>query len=409
RPPARAAAARALGELGDPRAVEGLGAALGDATEAVRAEAAEALGELEAQGAIPALVSALGDHSDRVRQSSVSALRRLGLPAVEALLTELRSAEDSRRWRAAWALGECAAPSAADPLLRALQDESENVRAQAALALGGIGARHAVKALRRAAAEDNAPSVREAAALALARLGATPSPDQRGGEASVRYDQDYSGPGHFRNTQPLDVREGADARSAPRSRWRLSLLLLAFAALLLLGVWGVREILKARAARGHDLTVSRTGTSKSAATDRPPQPGEGAGTATRTTPRDEGAGGAEPKGGGPGATKSRDEDPAGSGAANGSLADCQIVNATRYIDGDSLVVRGQVVNSGSGAARNVAVRVTIRDAYDEIVVRREGPTEPRTLRPDHAADFHISMPLPVLDAEPRIEVVARWD
>jgi HEAT repeat protein len=368
--PARAAAARALGSLGDVRAVDGLAAALSDTTEGVRAEAAESLGELAAQGAVPALVGALGDSSDRVRQSAVSALRRLGTPSVNALVEELRSPTDARRWRAAWALGECAAPEAAEPLLRALQDGSENVRAQAALSLGTIGARRATESLERAMS-DASPSVREAATLALARLGHAPPPGAAvRGDADVRYPPDGSGLTRTHPAAHLDVRERP--RRTPRRRFRLPLsaLLIALAVLLVIAVWATGEALRLRAAR------------------RAARPA-GIGTVKPYTP--------------PPVPKTPD------GPANGSTADCQVVNPSFYVEGDTLIVRGQVVNEGVGTAKNVGVRITVLDAYDEVVARWDVDASPQEIAPNHSATYKLTMPLPPITSRPTMKVVARWD
>jgi hypothetical protein len=72
-----------------------------------------------------------------------------------------------------------------DLALRALRtDPSLKVRAQAAIVLGQRGAQEAVPALREAAANDDAPAVRVAAAAALARIGDRAA--RRDRDASVR-------------------------------------------------------------------------------------------------------------------------------------------------------------------------------------------------------------------------------
>ncbi|HSW29622.1 MAG TPA: HEAT repeat domain-containing protein [Longimicrobiales bacterium] len=74
----RTEAARALGDVGDPRAVRPLVAALGDAEAPVREEAARALGRLNDPSAAGALAAALADDAWRVQDAAASALRSLG-------------------------------------------------------------------------------------------------------------------------------------------------------------------------------------------------------------------------------------------------------------------------------------------------------------------------------------------
>jgi HEAT repeat protein len=404
--PARAAAARALGSLGDRRAVKPLAQSLGDTTESVRAEAAEALGELNAEDAIPDLVGAVGDGTDRVRQAALSALRRLGPRATDALVDELRAPESGRRWRAAWALGECAAPVAAEPLARALEDDAENVRAQAALSLGAVGARHAAGALREAAT-DPSTAVREAATLSLARLGESPAPDDAGGEETMRMGEDR-GPGvGSHNTGEVTLRDRT--RSRPARRWSvdLTVLLIALAVLVLVIVLLLGEAIKARGVRevgSTPIPPSRTGE-----TTQPTNAGK-EGAATKTA--EPGQPSEEPVDGP--ATSGPGSQDAGSGTtvppgAGQSPAQCEITNRSWFVDGDALVARGQVVNSGTGVAKNVGVRITVKDSYGEVVARRDGPVKPNRIRPGHSGDFVVSMPLPALTAKPSVEAQVKWD
>jgi len=92
-----------------------------------------------------------------------------------------------------------------------------------------------------------------------------------------------------------------------------------------------------------------------------------------------------------------------------SLADCQVTRSAWYGQGDGFVVRGQVVNSGAGDARNVAVRVTVRGPGGELVARRERPTSPPDIPAGHSGAFTIPVPLPGSIAKPEVEARARWD
>jgi len=74
----RNAAAKALGNIGDPRAVDSLIAALSDKAAFVRCAAAEALGKLGNQRAVDSLIEATKDEDDLVRKSAVIALGEIG-------------------------------------------------------------------------------------------------------------------------------------------------------------------------------------------------------------------------------------------------------------------------------------------------------------------------------------------
>jgi len=88
----RQGAAMALGEIGDPRALEALAARLEDESHLVRQVAAIALGKLGAVEALAPLLRALDDESEIVRRAAVNALGMLGdpraLPALERLVVE---------------------------------------------------------------------------------------------------------------------------------------------------------------------------------------------------------------------------------------------------------------------------------------------------------------------------------
>ena len=88
----RQAAALALGDMGDPRAVEGLIERLGDASEAVRQSAAVSLGKLGAQEAVEPLIQAMSDESELVRKAAINGLGMIGdkraLPALKRAAAE---------------------------------------------------------------------------------------------------------------------------------------------------------------------------------------------------------------------------------------------------------------------------------------------------------------------------------
>lgn len=215
-PRVRREAARELGERGAREAVPALVGSIrrcpaGDAesTEehAARAAAAVALGKIGDPASAPALLDAIADPFNLGTAAS-TALGRLDPPPFEALLRTTRDANAWRRARAVLALaeigdrravetmvtllgdGEAAVRRAAasafeklrderaiDPLTRVLaNDPSSLVRTYAAMALGALGARHAVPALLEAT-RAREPNLRRAAARALCRIGDPRSAD----------------------------------------------------------------------------------------------------------------------------------------------------------------------------------------------------------------------------------------
>jgi HEAT repeat protein len=166
----RQAAAVALGAIGDPRAVEPLSAALRDGNSYVRRAAAEALGRLGGPHAVGPLIAALRDEDERIREAAAEALGRLGDPrAVGPLIAALRDEDSYVRREATEALVKIDGP-AVEPLIAALRDEDERIREAAAEALGRLGDPRAVGPLI-AALRDEDSDVRQAAAEALVKIG----------------------------------------------------------------------------------------------------------------------------------------------------------------------------------------------------------------------------------------------
>jgi HEAT repeat protein len=175
RPPARVAAAHALGDAAGaderPRALDALAAALGDDLAQVRAEACASLGALSDERSVPALTARLGDGDAAVRQAAAIALGAIGHPDAFAPLAEaLREGPADLRFQAATSLAEVDAARAYDPLVAAIGDADPQVVSAIALSLGAVGdgraTGHLVKLLDHADA-----GVRFDAAYALAQLG----------------------------------------------------------------------------------------------------------------------------------------------------------------------------------------------------------------------------------------------
>jgi len=170
----RAAAAKALGKMGNPESVDPLLQVLaGDPSAAVRAASAQALGELRQPTAGKALVEALDDPAPEVRQAAVLAVAQLKWGAAgSALAGRLEVDRDVKvRELVAYALGELGGTQWVSALARALAgDSSPRVRLNAAEALGKVEARGELEVLV-AALEDPDVHVREAVVVALGRMG----------------------------------------------------------------------------------------------------------------------------------------------------------------------------------------------------------------------------------------------
>ena len=173
--PVRAAAAQALGSLGDPEALADLAeAAAGDDDPAVRAAALEALTELDDPAALAHLAEAIaGDADPAVRAAAAQALAELDDPAALSQIAEAMASDSSASVRAAaaGALGSAGDPAALSTLAEAAAgDHDPAVRAAALEALAELDDSAALPTLAQAAAGDSDPMVRAAAVEALAAL-----------------------------------------------------------------------------------------------------------------------------------------------------------------------------------------------------------------------------------------------
>lgn len=168
----RAAAAAALGKLGDSRAFHGLAERLHDRDDSLRLAIIAALGDLDDPVALPALHALLMARSARLRQAAAEACLRLGDRATPLpVLVELLQCGDwQARQRAAATLAWPGNAGAVHALCCALVDRAAGVRVEAARALGVIGDRAAVPVLLRTL-YDRDTDVRRQAATALARIG----------------------------------------------------------------------------------------------------------------------------------------------------------------------------------------------------------------------------------------------
>jgi HEAT repeat protein len=151
-PDVRASAANALLKIGDARGVEAIYTTLENGMGDSRIEAAEAVGQIGGTRAIEALCKALGDVDWRVASCAAKALVKIGAPAARALCK---------------ALG--------DPNRVRNDGNGVHTRTDAAESLVKIG-EPAVKALHEALADGDS-DVRRCVAEALKRIG-VPAPPQ---------------------------------------------------------------------------------------------------------------------------------------------------------------------------------------------------------------------------------------
>jgi HEAT repeat protein/beta-lactamase regulating signal transducer with metallopeptidase domain len=165
---------RTLGELGDPRAVAALSAALRtDKDPTVRRAAAWALGQIGDDKGVAALSDAIKSDSDlEVRRTSVWAVGQIGsAAATPALAVAVRDNDKDLRANAVWAIGQIGDASGVAVLATSIKDADASIRNQSAWALGQIGEDNGVSTLT-AALKDSDEQVRSTAVWALGQIGA---------------------------------------------------------------------------------------------------------------------------------------------------------------------------------------------------------------------------------------------
>jgi HEAT repeat protein len=132
----RTRSAEALGEIGDPAAVQPLIDALSDKSTDVQYVAAKSLGMLADVRAVEPLIGKLKSEEKWVRRGAAHSLGLIGdKRAVDPLIALLADPHHDVRAQAAWALGRLGEGRAIEPLKPLLQDPRENVQKEAAAAL----------------------------------------------------------------------------------------------------------------------------------------------------------------------------------------------------------------------------------------------------------------------------------
>jgi HEAT repeat protein len=161
-------AAKALGKIGNERAVEPLINALKNKEGNVRRESAEALGKIGDTRAVEPLVKALGYGSYGPESIVVESLVKMGKPAVEPLIQAMKDKNRYVRKGAAYVFFETGDARAVEPLVKALGDEYDDVCKVVGDALVKIGA-PAVEPLIQASQDEN-KDVRRKAVEALVKI-----------------------------------------------------------------------------------------------------------------------------------------------------------------------------------------------------------------------------------------------
>jgi HEAT repeat protein len=130
-----------------------------------RTRSAEALGEIGDPAAVQPLIDALSDTSTDVQYVAAKSLGMLADPrAVDPLIGKLKSEEKWVRRGAAHSLGLIKDKRAVDPLIALLADPHHDVRAQAAWSLGRLGENRAIESLKPLLQDPREDVQKEAAA-----------------------------------------------------------------------------------------------------------------------------------------------------------------------------------------------------------------------------------------------------
>jgi HEAT repeat protein len=167
-PVVQVAAAEALGQIEDPRAVQALLPMLKSSDAELRLAVAEALGQIEDARAVEALTAVVSDADPRVRRAAIEALGQLDdlKQAPKPLLAALQDPDPAIRDAAIESVGEIGDPAAVPALQRAYTGADVETRLkiiEAAEQIDGGGA----SGLLMTALKDPDPRIRKKAAEAL--------------------------------------------------------------------------------------------------------------------------------------------------------------------------------------------------------------------------------------------------
>ncbi|MHC4661551.1 MAG: HEAT repeat domain-containing protein [Planctomycetota bacterium] len=190
-PGERASAARALGSLGDGRAIVPLAGLLADEDERVRIAAARALGKIGDPAVIPELTLCLDRDEVPLTLAVIDAFLEIESPkAVPVLIVLIRHDDERVRLAALEAVAALPDPSATTIILGYLKTAPPKERVRAAVVLGSLDDERAVPALLNLL-EDNSSGVRAVAIESLRRITCVhhdfdPSGDERARKAVLK-------------------------------------------------------------------------------------------------------------------------------------------------------------------------------------------------------------------------------
>ena len=157
------AAASALGNLADRRALDPLIACLDDKYWNVKASAATALGNLGDKRAIRYLIGTLGENEyGFARLAAATSLSKLGEKKWASIVKG--ESEDYER------LGKSGDRRAIEPLKKALDDKKPNIRIKAVFALGHLAGKHAIETLINAYNNETDTHVKRAIGNTIKKL-----------------------------------------------------------------------------------------------------------------------------------------------------------------------------------------------------------------------------------------------
>ncbi|MHA1341978.1 MAG: HEAT repeat domain-containing protein [Promethearchaeota archaeon] len=164
-------AARALGKIRDPIAIDALTKALYDSDYYVRQSAAWALGKIGDRQAVKPLLNLIKDGGAKIYTSSGDATNvNVSMDNMTDILIEEGMKYHDVQIRAIQALGELKDETAIQPLINEFNDDEPQIRCAIALSLGKIGNKKAVPALINKL-NDRWWYVRRDCAIALGKIG----------------------------------------------------------------------------------------------------------------------------------------------------------------------------------------------------------------------------------------------